>query len=219
MSALRKGIKRPVEVGKKISIAKKGVKTGIVPMNSFKKGQAPWNKGKPGYKLALSQERREELSRQAAFIGRLPWSMDRRERHRQRILLNPIRLGTTTSKEAGAKLSASQKNRFAGDKNKHPRWIADRSKLNISNVRPMNDWRAREWSRAIKNRDGWRCKIVNDNCSGKLEAHHILPWSKFPELRYELNNGITLCHFLHPKKRDDEMKLSPYFQQLVASRG
>lgn len=100
----------------------------------------------------------------------------------------------------------------------HYKWITDRSKVKVSD-RIINDPRRKEWTRAVKNRDGWKCKISNGNCSGKLEAHHILPWSKFPSLRYETKNGITLCHFHHPKKRDDEIKLSPYFQQLVASVG
>jgi len=32
---------------------------------------------------------------------------------------------------------------------------------------------------------------------------------------YEVNNGITLCHFHHPRKRKDEIKLSPYFMELI----
>jgi len=75
----------------------------------------------------------------------------------------------------------------------------------------------REWSQLVKNRDGWKCKISNNNCFGKVVAHHILPWSKFPELRYEVNNGITLCHFHHPRKRNDEMRLAPIFQELVVT--
>jgi hypothetical protein len=40
---------------------------------------------------------------------------------------------------------------------------------------------------------------------------------EFPELRYEVNNGITLCQHHHPRKKEDVAKLSPYFQNLVAS--
>lgn len=54
------------------------------------------------------------------------------------------------------------------------------------------------------------------NCKGRLEAHHILSWKDYPELRYDINNGITLCHAHHPRKRDEEAELSPYFQSLVA---
>lgn len=69
-----------------------------------------------------------------------------------------------------------------------------------------------------KNRDNWTCRIADNNCDGKMVAHHILPWRDFPELRYEVNNGITLCHFHHPRKRNDEMRLSPYFQELIKAQ-
>lgn len=61
-----------------------------------------------------------------------------------------------------------------------------------------------------------KSRIYNIDCSGQIEAHHILGWKSYPELRYETNNGITLCHAHHPRKREDEAKLSPYFQKLVA---
>lgn len=103
------------------------------------------------------------------------------------------------------------------DKTKHPRWIQDRSKLKL----PTNDnidrrssiynnWRHQVWLR-----DGFKCKIANPDCYGKIIAHHILPWRDYVELRYEVNNGITLCCFHHPRKRDEEKRLSPYFIKLI----
>lgn len=99
------------------------------------------------------------------------------------------------------------------------RWISDRTKLaKLSNGNEYRNSPAhKEWSRDVKNRDGWKCRISNGDCSGQIVAHHILPWRDYENLRYEPNNGITLCRFHHPRKRVDEMKLSPYFQQLVMS--
>lgn len=98
-------------------------------------------------------------------------------------------------------------------KENHPRWKKDRGLVKLDKERggPLH----KQWSRDVKNRDGWKCKISNGDCSGRLESHHILNWSNHIELRYEINNGITLCHFHHPRKRDDENRLSPYFQSLV----
>lgn len=96
----------------------------------------------------------------------------------------------------------------------HPRWIKDRSKIIPKQER--NDYAYKDWRRKVWLRDNFTCKIANPSCKGRLEAHHILGWTAFPELRYELNNGITLCHAHHPRKREDEAKLSPYFQKLVA---
>lgn len=99
-----------------------------------------------------------------------------------------------------------------------PVWIKDRSKLKKSD----NDEKDRRssayvtWRRNVWLRDNFTCKIANPDCDGRIEAHHILSYRDYPELRYQLNNGITLCHAHHPRKRAEEKRLSPYFQELVS---
>jgi hypothetical protein len=128
------------------------------------------------------------------------------------------------SMETREKMSISKKNmsletrKKIGDAHrgyKSYNWIKDRTKLKIGRSKDY-DTQYKYWMLAVKKRDGWKCKINNSDCKGRLEAHHILNWVEYPELRYELNNGITLCHAHHPQKRYDEAKLSPYFQSLVA---
>lgn len=108
--------------------------------------------------------------------------------------------------------------RMLGDKN--PRWVKDRSKLqrysDASKDRRSSAYN--EWRKRVLLRDNFTCKIANPECIGRIEAHHILGWTQYPELRYEINNGITLCHFHHPRKRVDEKRLSPYFQELVNTK-
>ena len=99
---------------------------------------------------------------------------------------------------------------------KHWKWIQDRTKVRVGE-RILNDPLQKGWCKAVKNRDSWKCRIANSECKGRLEAHHILTWKEHPELRYEVNNGITLCHHHHPRKKEDVVKLSPYFKQLVAT--
>ena len=120
-------------------------------------------------------------------------------------------LGRKISEETKIKMSKARK----GEKGYQ--WIKDRTQL-VQSEKKHLDGRYKEWMKSVKDRDNWKCKIADKNCKGKLEAHHILRWSEFPELRYEVNNGITLCHFHHPRKRNDEMKLSPYFQELVKAQ-
>lgn len=107
---------------------------------------------------------------------------------------------------------------LSGENN--PRWIKDRTKLRVYNDAAKDrrcsayiDWRKRVWAR-----DNFTCKIANKDCSGRLEAHHILGFTEFEDLRYDINNGITLCHFHHPRKRKDEINLSPYFKELVMNK-
>jgi hypothetical protein len=79
-----------------------------------------------------------------------------------------------------------------------------------------NDSAYKYWRKNVYERDGFKCKIKNKDCKGIIEAHHILGWSDHPELRYKINNGITLCHAHHPRKRAEEKRLIPVLQILVS---
>ena len=94
------------------------------------------------------------------------------------------------------------------------RWIKDRTKLVKRQKR--NDVAYKEWRRMVWVRDKYKCQLANSECSGKIEAHHILGWSNHPELRYQINNGITLCHAHHPRVRAEEKRLINIFQKLVS---
>lgn len=157
-------------------------------------------------------------------------SQETKEKMRQNRLKNPVNfwLGKKLSDETIKKLSEYRTKNpicfWTGKKrpdiserlkgNKNHNWISDRSKLVKKQKR--NDSAYFSWRREVFKRDSYKCKMSSINCSGKLEAHHILGWSLYPELRYNINNGITLCHVHHPRKKEDEKKLSPYFQSLVA---
>lgn len=127
------------------------------------------------------------------------------------------------STEDNKKKSERQKNKPSNVLGKHinvrennPNWIADRSLLKTKGDR--RSYAYSNWRKEIWIRDSFRCKINNSDCKGKIEVHHILAWRDYPELRYQINNGITLCHAHHPRKRSEEAKLSPYFQKLVAKK-
>lgn len=94
-------------------------------------------------------------------------------------------------------------------------WISDRSLIvgrQNRNNSEYKQWRMKVWSR-----DSFRCRISNEDCDGKIEAHHILGWADHPELRYQINNGITLCHAHHPRKVAEVKRLVPVFQELVTA--
>ncbi len=65
----------------------------------------------------------------------------------------------------------------------------------------------KEWRIKIFSRDNWTCQ----GCQKRgiyLEAHHIKNIASFPELVYELENGVTLCLDCHKIADKYRKKLS-----------
>lgn len=64
------------------------------------------------------------------------------------------------------------------------------------NRRLRNSGSVAEWRKAVFARDGYACKGCGSS-NKKLTADHIRPWSLFPELRFDVANGRTLCWPCH----------------------
>ena len=114
---------------------------------------------------------------------------------------------------------AGEKRPYMSKKGKeNPCWIKDRSLLQRYNndAKDRRSYSYNFWRNEVKRRDNYKCKINNKDCNGRLEVHHILGYTDHPELRYDINNGITLCRAHHPKKRAEEKRLIPTFIELVS---
>ena len=94
-------------------------------------------------------------------------------------------------------------------------WACFSRKFTYKENQQRNDSAYKVWRNNVLKRDKTKCRIANGDCSGYLIVHHILGWSNYPELRYQINNGITLCQAHHPLKRAEEKRLIPIFQELV----
>ena len=198
----------------------------------FKKNKIPWNKGKKCEKISLAKlgKKRPDMVGNKLAVRNIPWNKGRKYSFftsksivssckicNSSFRTTPYKVthgeGKCCGKECADKLRRITCSQLCGDK--HYRWVADRSKIKIGE-RKKNDTLQKEWRKTVKDRDKWLCCLIDENCEKRLEAHHIYSWTRFPLLRYKVSNGITLCHFHHPRKRKDEERLIPLFKELVS---
>lgn len=77
--------------------------------------------------------------------------------------------------------------------------FASRRKDNrTENYRQRRSVENKIWREKVYQRDDYTCQHCGER-GGKLNADHIKPFSLFPELRFELSNGRTLCVPCHRK--------------------
>ncbi|HEX9595278.1 MAG TPA: HNH endonuclease [Anaerolineales bacterium] len=93
------------------------------------------------------------------------------------------------SDEVRHKMALAKRDRFIGSDN--PNW---RGGITLKDPE-RNRYRAKMWVKAVKDRDGWKCTKCNS--TDNLHAHHIKRWCDYPDLRYDVSNGATLCHPCH----------------------
>lgn len=68
--------------------------------------------------------------------------------------------------------------------------------ISTENRLSRNSTKYKKWRQKILERDNFLCQKCFLKHS-KLEVHHIKEFSKFKELRTDINNGITLCTKCH----------------------
>ena len=74
----------------------------------------------------------------------------------------------------------------------------------------------KEWRNKVYKRDNYRCVICDTPGSGKnLNADHIKPFAYYPELRFDVNNGRTLCIDCHKQTDTYAGKAKKYELQTI----
>ena len=57
------------------------------------------------------------------------------------------------------------------------------------------------WRKQVFERDNYVCQDCGNKGRLNLEAHHKKRWIHYPELRFEVDNGLTLCKECHNKTK------------------
>ena len=126
--------------------------------------------------------------------------------------------GKKHSSKTKEKISKSMMNHLVSEKtkkimseqqlgHKHPNWKGGITPLRTKIWKSQNYV---EWRNSVFKRDNFTCQLCyNNRCN--LHSHHIKKFNKYPLLRFDVNNGITLCIPCHAKIRCKEEKLIEYF--------
>lgn len=77
---------------------------------------------------------------------------------------------------------------------KHPCWKGGITP-ELKRIRRSVEYKL--WREAVFKRDNYTCIWCGDNKGGNLNADHIKPFAYFPELRFAIDNGRTLCIDCH----------------------
>lgn len=76
--------------------------------------------------------------------------------------------------------------------------LPDRFYLDYEPTNSRGSAKSLAWREAIYSRDGHRCQDCG--AMGSLHAHHIDEWAMYPERRFDLDNGVTLCPECHAQR-------------------
>lgn len=188
---VNRGSKHSEETKIKIGEANKISLKGKHNANEFKIGDVPWNKGFVGFRKGwkMSKEARDKLSNTRKGIIFT-------EKHKKNI--SEAQKGKIISLEHRRKLSKAIKGE------KHYNW---KDGVTTKNHRIRNGIEIRLWREAVFARDDWTCQECNER-GGKLHPHHIKGFAEYPELRFAIDNGLTLCvpcHRIIHKKNSPEL--------------
>lgn len=137
----------------------------------YKKGMLTWNKGSKG----ICKPNKTSFKK-----GSIPWNK-----------------GIPASKEARKRLSESHVGKIGE--------LASNWQGGISRAyrAGYNSVQYKEWREKVFKRDNYACQKCGVRCGEGsviyLTAHHIKSFAKFPDLRFDISNGLTVCEDCHCK--------------------
>ena len=159
-----------------------------IPARSFSEAIKVWwdnaSEEQRKKQVAEAHKKAKEIAAKGENTLQLAWKENREEM-------------LVKAKQWGKRLAETR--RYNGMKGitgeKHHNWNPNKSKP--ERVKERKTAEAYEWTRQIYERDNYVCQICGYSKGKILVAHHLNSYADYPNLRYELKNGITLCEPCH----------------------
>ncbi|MEK6829227.1 MAG: HNH endonuclease signature motif containing protein [Nanoarchaeota archaeon] len=170
------------------------------------KGHIPWNKGTKG----LIKPNKGSFQKGRKVI---PWNKGKKMPNGFGEKISKLFKGKKHSEETKIKIAKAKK----GKKRQSfsPEWRRKMSESHLKvrhlvytwkgGITPINEkirhsLEYKLWREAIFKRDNYTCVWCGSNKSGTLNADHIQNFADYPELRFAIDNGRTLCKSCHSKR-------------------
>ena len=165
------------------------------------KRQIPWNKGKKGLQVAWNKGKKM-LGYSYANTGKSKGSKKTyfKKNHSQvsGVEKGWFKKGIQNNPTGGFKKGHIPFNlgKPHMQKENHPGW---KGGITPINTKIRNSPEMKAWRRQVFIRDGFMCVFGGKAHGNKLQADHIKRFSEYPELRFVVSNGRTLCVNCHKK--------------------
>ena len=127
----------------------------------------PWNKGKRGVQKWTDKQRESFLGK---MVGHPGWNAGKH-------------INSEEYKEV-------LRNRMKGNKYSYKNGNSSENELIRKSIQ------SRLWRESVFSRDNWTCQKYGIK-GGELHPHHIKNFAQFPELRFAIDNGVTLSEKAH----------------------
>lgn len=147
-----------------------------------KKGTIPWNKGLTKETSLLVEKNAESIKKRFENGQRQAWSKGLKGK------AHPF---------WGRKLPKSTREKMSKVQSAERHWNWQDGKTDPIH-RLRNTIKYQEWKLAVLERDNAICQHCGTE--KKLHCHHLKKFREYPELRYDVNNGITLCNSCHTRE-------------------
>ena len=214
----------------------KGERLGIKPLNGFKKGNKIGNRFEKGNKYAFKRGHNKGIPKSEEIKGKISIALkglhpSEESKRKMSISQKGNTNGCNITEEnkllKNKKISIAKKGKPSHSSTKFKK--GENMGINNNNykggITPINKLirsssEYREWRKKVFNKNNFTCQKCKDNKGGNLVAHHIQNFYTNPELRFIIDNGITLCvkchnefHTLYGTKHNNQEQLTEFLNE------
>jgi len=134
-----------------------------------------------------SKKTKEILSKMR--LGKIPWNKDKKNIYSDKVIkkMSDAKKGLSPSIKTRQKMSEAHKGKNGSN------W---KGGITLENCKIRSSIQYRLWRESVFARDSWTCQKTGQK-GGLLRCHHIQNFAQFPELRFAIDNGITLSNRAH----------------------